>query len=318
VATHMGALKTAGFVTVAFGLLSLLLFFYFTTTLDWSMPGLVPVEVGLVPEEQVEESPAVFSPQSKCRERNLRKLDRLLLTSKAKYSYKWVKSLGLPYLIMDKQISDEPDDPEDLPYIVPSPYNYAAEVSYYLQFIVEYYECLPLRTLFIHGHDPDLHAANYDSGWWTNPSGARLENTSQIVSRLCWDQIPSFFSLTKKMAAFGEGPGSLFNIMQTIWGNTRFKKWMGDKLPGALHFHCCAQFVVHRDTIRKRPQAFWEEIYEDLLHSDEAVAGGYGAHGYAWSRLFEHIWEWIFGYTQEELKAMMEMAPNASLLSCGP
>jgi len=56
------------------------------------------------------------------------------------------------------------------------------------------------------------------------------ERNCQIVSRLCWDQIPSFFSLTKKMAAFGEGPGSLFNIMQTIWGNTRFKKWMGTTL----------------------------------------------------------------------------------------
>ncbi len=93
----------------------------------------------------VDEAHQLFT--SKCKLRDLTGFDKFVVTSKAVHDTTWVKKMKLPYLLFDKMVEpfDEKNYFGDKENTVKSPFNCGKEVSTYLQFIVEYYDCLPLR-----------------------------------------------------------------------------------------------------------------------------------------------------------------------------
>lgn len=102
--------------------------------------GLMQEKIALVDERD-----PLFT--SKCRLRDLAKHERFIVVNKAKHSTRWIKKLGIAHLFFDKMVHplSWADYQEEKQNIVLSPFNYGAEASGYLQFIVEYCDCLPVR-----------------------------------------------------------------------------------------------------------------------------------------------------------------------------
>ncbi len=87
--------------------------------------------------------------ESQCHVRDLSHLDKFVLASKTKHDTRWVKKLGLPYLLYDKMQTPYVEEhyEEEKGHIVISPFREPAAENTLLQFIVEHYDCLPLRYL---------------------------------------------------------------------------------------------------------------------------------------------------------------------------
>lgn len=156
--------------------------------------------------------------------------------------------------------NDEPALPPDAS---PLPYSHGRrplgfsgsagrEARAYLRFILDHYDALPDRTLFLHDHQSSWH----------------ISDIVPIVRALNWS-LP--FANVNDITAMTE-------ISPSIWP-TRYQHvvdhWaalFADELgpiPPFLRFHCCAQFLVARERIRLRSRAFYQRLYDyNLVHPD--------------------------------------------------
>ncbi len=59
--------------------------------------------------------------------------------------------------------------------------------------------------------------------------------------------------------------GPLVNANPCRWYRPYSYSSFAGELPSPLYFHCCAQFIVHRDTIRRHPREKWLALFHALL-----------------------------------------------------
>jgi hypothetical protein len=158
--------------------------------------------------------------------------------------------------------------------------------SSYLKFIVDYYDILPEALLMLHSHRYAYHQ----------------EDILLLLSKL-----------NLKSASWA---GAYCNINHAVWGYKEdpdrdwmrinwedwLGEWLGDDYPptrgdGRSFPHpvlerCCAQFVVGRDRVRKRPREFYEKALEVMYSAkDEEESRKMGL-------LMEWVWHMIFGEPQ--------------------
>lgn len=166
------------------------------------------------------------------------------------------------------------------------------EVGAYLQFILDYYDCLPNVTAFVHGHEEAWH--NHNMHW--------------TMSSLQWHKVPGYTDLNRKMPvweiqlkdrpkypsdrpiATGDevfngnydpktimggnayDPEETFHFMQREANVHAYDKFFGraglGAMPHRITFVCCSQFAVTKDRILSRRKDFWAQNMHYLLHND--------------------------------------------------
>jgi hypothetical protein len=138
--------------------------------------------------------------------------------------------------------------------------NRGREASVYLRFIVDHYDNLPDATLFLHGHGDSWHTRYLPT----------------IVRHLDWGRDFSVVSYQPGEealinAAEGEPGTSLHDEWADIaahWGELWAEATGLAEPPGDIRFHCCAQFLLSRDAIRRHPRAWYQKAL-DWVHGGE-------------------------------------------------
>jgi len=189
-------------------------------------------------------------------------IERAIMTSHYNEDLSWLNCTDLPKFIYSKT---------DSKYRLVGK-NKGQEVPCFLSYIVDHYDSLPVKTLFMHGH---------------RISGHMDFNADEIIPKLNWD-LDMFFSINKR-EWYQEISEDVFLDEGAL------KVWLGHNwyifkgylpFPEKVKFYSGAQFVVHRDLITQYPKTFWSNLYD-------WVQGTYLSN-FITSRIFEYTWHYIF------------------------
>ncbi|DBA69337.1 TPA: hypothetical protein ACH3X2_012916 [Trebouxia sp. C0005] len=162
------------------------------------------------------------------------------------------------------------------------------EAAAYLQFIVDYYNCLPQHMAFIHAHRCD---AGFDK--------------DADVQLIQWGTIPSFASLNRagflwhihlsqhvrhlnKNDYHHKAAHGITTAWQQVLGHA-----LGP-LPDELFVQGGSQFVVQKHRVLAHPRAFYHECLSWLADSTELSSWDKGM-------VFEYTWKLVFGEPAETL-----------------
>lgn len=173
------------------------------------------------------------------------------------------------------------------PYLTPKTQK-GREASAYLSFIVDHYDGLPKYTFFVHDNE----------GQWHNDVGGH--KTENVLPLLRTQAIDAFGYVNLRCIHEPGCPPDVRPHDVEPWmiekGDTRarFKSVYSylfntteAEVPHMIGGLCCAQFVVTRETIRKRPKADYERMLQWLED--------YQDNDYDKGWIFEKIWHVIFG-----------------------
>jgi hypothetical protein len=174
----------------------------------------------------------------------------------------WLKNTNAPFVISSKTNKDK-----NLYVDI----NKGNEVSGYLTYITKNYDNLPEYTLFLHGHFVDLH---------------QFENTIDIINNL--------YKIINNKKINYLNVNNL-GVPDFLWTEHRRKIWnelffeeLGT-MPEVLYDKCCAQFIVNKDSIRLRPNKFYQKLLYYSLHNNIDTKNNNFGH------VMEFLWHYIFG-----------------------
>jgi len=149
--------------------------------------------------------------------------------------------------------------------------NVAREAPAFLRFIVDHYDNLPARTVFLHGHRTSWHD----------------KDEAVVLRYLRWDLD---FANLNWQAKYRIGPNSVggvgfrYDYIKLAWPKV-FQPWFGD-MPPYFDMFCCGQFLVSRDNLRAVPLAFWRS-YLDFATTTDILSGP------DLSIMYEHMWTFL-------------------------
>lgn len=170
--------------------------------------------------------------------------------------------------------------------------NTGREAQAYLQFITDYYECLPKEVAFIHAHrssphSPDIVSELRDLRWGAIPGFLGLSRPQRMSTFYFGDPDKHKPSpgTDAELAHWMEFALQQNQVIKVAWPQL-FKAELGP-IPNELTSACCGQFVVTRERILSHPRSFYQGLLRWLRVSemDSFWAG----------LIFEHTWSYIFG-----------------------
>jgi hypothetical protein len=157
--------------------------------------------------------------------------------------------------------------------------NKGQEVPMYLKYIIDNYDNLPKKTLFLHGHYTSQHQ----------------DFTSRFIcENVNWD-CDLFFSVNRR--EWYQEVSQNYQLSQgayDVWIKNYwyvFEPFLNFPQEG-LFFYSGAQFVVDKSLILQHPKSFYEHLYQWVL--TENINLPRGSSDEIISRIFEYSWHYIF------------------------
>lgn len=165
------------------------------------------------------------------------------------------------------------------------PINKGQEVPMYLKYIIDYYNDLPDKTLFLHGHFNSPH---------------QDVNSKIICENVNWD-FSDFFSVNRR--DWYQEVSKNYQLSKNSFDEWLFNNWeifdgYLDFPKNGLFFYSGAQFVVNKSLITQYPLSFYENLYKWILNTDISSV--------ITSRIFEYTWHYIFTKNPIENKTSLE------------
>ncbi|OCK74073.1 hypothetical protein K432DRAFT_398387 [Lepidopterella palustris CBS 459.81] len=178
-------------------------------------------------------------------------------------------------------VADNPFPPPELEI----PRNKGHEAMVYLTFIINHWDALPPRMIFVHGHRTSWHQENDTVSLIRSLRLPALEEVGYIPLRCDW--YPSCPAEIRPIThdAVVWGPGvhreDAENGIAEAW-ETLFP---GVPIPETIASQCCAQFAVSRAAVQRRQKADYERVREWLMETEleDDVSG----------RVLEKLWAYI-------------------------
>lgn len=168
-------------------------------------------------------------------------------------------------------------------------YNYYAinkghEANLYLKFIVDNYNNLPNKILFMHDHLSSWHQ-DYNSDFICNNINWDLDNYFSVNKRDTYQEI----STTSPVH------GRPYALLKLYW-NSIFGESL--KMTSKFCSYGCAQFVVSKQCILRYSREFYQNclLWLNFAPDPLNIQGNNPAH------LFEWTWNYIFTGKEEETK----------------
>lgn len=170
--------------------------------------------------------------------------------------------------------------------------NLGQEIPCYLKYILDNYDDLPKRTLFLHGHGDSPHQ-DFES--------------YLIANNVNW-YFQDFFSVNRRDWYNEVTVENVTKHPQWTWIQNSWELFQ-DQLEkvAELHHYAGAQFVVHRDLILQYPKDWWEMLYKSVQENSEVTP-------YVMSRIFESMWHYIFTRDPVEPKFMKKQILNVEAI----
>lgn len=190
--------------------------------------------------------------------------DLVIVTAHFKEDLEWLRQSGLPLVICSKEQATPQPDAEPR-CMIP---NKGREASSLLKFIIAFYDKLPKRIAFVHGHELAWHQ--------------RFDILSAIQ---CAKKDKPFVSLNVIFMDDRNLSNPTYLSIKDLWKD-HFKPWLNIEFPERVFHDCCAQFIVSRDAVRRIPKRGYEHWLQLLMNSP---------HDNILSVQFEYLWHIIFG-----------------------
>jgi len=190
--------------------------------------------------------------------------DLVVVTAHFKEDVSWLRQSGLPLVICSKENGSSLPDAEPR-CMLP---NKGREASSLLKFIIAFYDELPKRIAFVHGHEFAWHQ--------------RFDLLSAIH---CAKKDKTFVSLNVIFMDDRNMSNPTYIGIKDIWAE-HFKPYLKIDFPDRVFHDCCAQFIVSRAAIRRIPKRGYEHWLQLLMST---------AHDSILSVQFEYLWHIIFG-----------------------
>jgi hypothetical protein len=204
---------------------------------------------------------------------NLENETVVLLISHFNESLSWLLNAHqYPFIVASKTINDGS--------AIYCRKNVANEASSYLEYIVKYYHNLPLYTVFLHGHDKDWH---------------QFYSKEFILKNLDFEY--DYFNINNILIFDGEYERFLLNS-NNIWKTLFQYEFNIDEPPLELTNKCCAQFLVTKQNILKRPLVFYEKLLDFIYEKDDFIDEK--KYHTIMSYALEYTWHIIFGMNAKE------------------
>lgn len=195
----------------------------------------------------------------------------------------WVNKLMHPYTIINKKNTA----------------NVGNEAWAYIRFIIDNYDNLPDRILFVHGHE---HSTHQDYSTW------------HIANKLNWNlqyvNVNSRRFEEQYISIFGdfEDVEKRYRKSYQLWIEAPWKEIFGDfPIAPTLTFLGHAQFLVCKEYVLRHNKEFYENILrwlettkidEELYTGDPNLFNKSDA--YVSGRILEYTWHYIFTGNPEE------------------
>ncbi|KAK9787515.1 hypothetical protein WJX73_009943 [Symbiochloris irregularis] len=259
--------------------------------------------------------------------------DKLIVVAGNKHSHRWLDALGVDVPRLTYQHLNP-----DLPHFF---VNYALEAYAYLQYFVQYYDCLPEVTALLHGH-PD--------SWHSHPM-------NETLAKLDWKAIPGYLDLNRKqpiwtrplkatpphpVGPLAEGrdvyngsfvPGQIVGgVAYTGWEVYVYRQRLANKLffdevlgplgvgamPDHVSYHCCTQIAVTRAQVHNRSKEFYRTIL--LWLQDNTVQAIHSGWGYSKERVLadavDIFWPIILNLTDSQLTPECDVYRDGTKPEC--
>jgi len=210
-------------------------------------------------------------------------MNKRVIISKYNDDTTWVYNLKVPYTIIDKLKTK----------------NLGSESWSYLHYIIDNYNNLPDRVLFVHGHEKSYHQEH---------------TTSHIANNLNWDL--QYMNVNSRKLE--EQYISVLNDFEEIerkyrksyelWIKQPWRKVFGNfPIQHTLMFLGHAQFLVSSEYVHRHPKEFYQNILNWLETTtiDEDLYVGpkdkfNKSEAYVSGRVLEYTWHYIFTGDPEE------------------
>eukprot|EP00742_Colponemidia_sp_Colp-10_P008880 GILJ01009645.1.p1 GENE.GILJ01009645.1~~GILJ01009645.1.p1 ORF type:complete len:240 (+),score=22.38 GILJ01009645.1:73-720(+) len=167
----------------------------------------------------------------------------------------WLENLGTPVAIYNRNLSSA-----DLPTISMTRYrslrpNLGNEGHTYLRFIIDHYENLPEKVVFLHGHRTSWHTEL---------------DMDRFLSRLKWNDIRFYanFDTTYFQNIGLDSQTEELPFVCTMWQQAGLQEYIG-VCPPFIKTECCAQFLVSKERILLRPKRFYQRLLDWLINQTE-------------------------------------------------
>jgi hypothetical protein len=194
--------------------------------------------------------------------------DLIIVTSHYREDLNWLKNSPYPVIVCTKEGADPSALSIEPKCKLP---NKGREASAYLKFIIEFYDTLPQRVAFIHGHE---------TAWHQNTN--ILEMIERVRKDLQYVSLNNMFYDNRNM------DNTIYVFLKDMW-EPHFKPYLNRDLPDRTFHDCCAQFVVTRNAIRSVRREAYAHWLALLMESEDLEED------YAMGMAFEYAWHIIFG-----------------------
>lgn len=219
-------------------------------------------------------------PNAKARRNTPNPSNTTIVVSRFQANTHWTQRLAeMGYCVCVYEHGTNPNNPYNLPR------NCGRESSAYLKYIRDHYDALTNYTIFTHDDEYSWH----HDGSLVDLISRKLTTIPETIKFInfnnrCTDSIKNAMWPTMK---------SYFDkyLAPYIGHRSQYGDW-------TLGNRCCAQFIVHRDRIKRHPRKFYEDLYRFHITptKDDPI-------GYAKGHLFEWTIALIFGDKNPKLQS---------------
>lgn len=169
----------------------------------------------------------------------------------------WVKNISSEVFVISKTI----ESPARVTH------NKGNEAALYFEFIINYYDSLPDKMLFVHGHQNSYH---------------QDFSADHIANNVLWDAA-DYFSVNRR----DYYQSNFVSLPEWMYIVNNWKVFEGYiSFPENLRYYSCAQFVVDKKCVLRHNKETYQHFNNWLINTslDNFVS----------ARVFEYLWHYIF------------------------
>lgn len=208
----------------------------------------------------------------------------MIVSAHYKEDLNWLKKSKYPVVICDKPGSDSSPFTSDKRCSLDM--NRGREASSYLKYIIEYYDSLPDRVAFIHGHEEAYHQ-KYPKHILEAIKDARkdldfvsLNNWIQFHTRNDREYIePEVHKDSHERLTFFT---DMFKEYDKHW-EIIFKPILKIEKPEYIRMNASAQFIVSRRAIYRHSKNVYQKLLDYIMENDDVA-----------TFVLEYMWESLF------------------------
>ncbi|KAK3272036.1 hypothetical protein CYMTET_19643 [Cymbomonas tetramitiformis] len=163
--------------------------------------------------------------------------------------------------------------------------NIGQEDATYFRFITMFWDDLPERMVFLHGHNSAWHQERY--------------TVEYMMRNICYkDHMYMSINSPAVIRHPKLGKSNEWSILKKWWPRL-YGKELGPFPKSGLYEKCCAQFMVHRDRIKAHPKSFYERQLKEMTDPNKTYLRSMkkqGVHiGFDLVLFYESTWHVMWG-----------------------